>query len=37
MTDNPDFGTFGCYHETPVSQMSAGMKDVYDFTVSVRV
>ena len=36
MTDNPDFGTFGRFVETPVSEMSADMKDAYDFTTKLR-
>ena len=33
---NPDFGTFGRFEETPVDQMTAGMKDAYDFTMKLR-
>ena len=36
MADNSDFGTFGRFNETPVSQMPAGMKDAYDFTRKLR-
>ena len=36
MTDNPDFGTFGRFVETPISDMSPDMKDAYDFTVKLR-
>jgi 4-carboxymuconolactone decarboxylase len=36
MTENPDFGTFGRFSETPVSQMPADMKDAYDFTRKLR-
>jgi len=34
--DNSDFGTFGRFTETPVSQMPADMKDAYDFTMRLR-
>ena len=36
MFDNPDFGTFGRFEETPVADMSLGMKAGYDFTVKLR-
>jgi 4-carboxymuconolactone decarboxylase len=36
MTENYDFGTFGRFTETPVSQMPADMKDAYDFTMKLR-
>ena len=36
MADNPDFGTFGLFIETPVAKMSPEMKDAYDFTVRLR-
>ena len=36
MPDNPDFGTFGRYVETPVGQMPAEMKDAYEFTLKLR-
>ena len=36
MTDNPDFGTFGRFVETPVADMSADMGDAYDFTTKLR-
>jgi 4-carboxymuconolactone decarboxylase len=36
MTENSDFGTFGRFTETPVSQMPADMKDAYDFTRKLR-
>jgi 4-carboxymuconolactone decarboxylase len=36
MTGNTDFGTFGRFTETPVSQMPADMKDAYDFTMKLR-
>jgi 4-carboxymuconolactone decarboxylase len=36
MADTPDFGTFGRFTETAVSQMSTEMKDAYDFTKQLR-
>ena len=36
MTGNTDFGTFGRFTETPVSQMPADLKDAYDFTMKLR-
>lgn len=36
MADDPDFGTFGRFRETPVSDMSPEMKDAYDFTMALR-
>ena len=36
MVDNPDFGTFDRFVETPVAEMSPDMKDVYDFTMQLR-
>ena len=36
MTDNPDFGTFGRYSETPVDRMPADMRDAFDFTKALR-
>lgn len=36
MTEASDFGTFGRFNETPVSQMPADMKDAYDFTRKLR-
>ncbi len=36
MADDPDFGTFGRFKETPVADMSAEMKAGYDFTVKLR-
>jgi 4-carboxymuconolactone decarboxylase len=36
MTENSDFGTFGRYQETPISEMSPAMKDAYDFTKQLR-
>jgi hypothetical protein len=31
-----DFGTFGRFEETPVTNMPADMKDAYDFTMELR-
>ncbi len=36
MSDDQDFGTFGRFRETPVADMSAQMKDAYDFTKNLR-
>ena len=36
MADNPDFGTFGRFVETPVSDMPPDMRDAYDFTMTLR-
>lgn len=36
MAENSDFGTFGRYQETPISEMSPAMKDAYDFTKKLR-
>ena len=36
MAENPDFGTFGRYVETPVEKMPADMRDAYDFTMELR-
>ena len=36
MADNPDFGTFGRYHEVPVAQMTPEMKDAFEFTKNLR-
>jgi 4-carboxymuconolactone decarboxylase len=36
MSDNPDFGTFGRFSETPADEMPADMKDAYDFTMKLR-
>jgi 4-carboxymuconolactone decarboxylase len=36
MSDNPDFGTFGRFTETPVDKMPPDMKDAYDFTMKLR-
>jgi 4-carboxymuconolactone decarboxylase len=36
MSENPDFGTFGRYHEIPVDQMTAQMKAAYEFTKQLR-
>ena len=36
MPENPDFGTFGRFLETPVDKMPADIKDAYDFTMKLR-
>ena len=36
MTDDPDFGTFGRFKETPIADMSPDMKAAYDFTMKLR-
>jgi 4-carboxymuconolactone decarboxylase len=36
MTENPDFGTFGRFVETPVDQMPDAMRQAYDFTMRLR-
>lgn len=36
MADNPDFGTFGRFKETPVDDMSPDTRDAYDFTMRLR-
>ncbi len=36
MADNPDFGTFGRFEETPLEAMSPEMKDAYDCTMILR-
>ena len=36
MPDNPDFGTFGRYQETPLDQMNPEVRKAYDYTVKVR-
>ena len=36
MAESPDFGSFGRYQETPVNEMSAEMRDAYDFTMRLR-
>ena len=36
MTDNPDFGTFGRFPETPVAEMDAATKAAYDHTIKLR-
>ena len=36
MADDPDFGTFGRFTETPLAKMSPEMKDAYDYTVELR-
>lgn len=36
MADTSDFGSFGRYHEVPVGEMSAEMRDAYDTTMRLR-
>ncbi|MBV8723443.1 MAG: carboxymuconolactone decarboxylase [Candidatus Eremiobacteraeota bacterium] len=36
MTENSDFGTFGRFTETPVSEMPEEMKQAYDYTLKLR-
>ena len=36
MAENPDFGTFGRYRETPVDRMPADMRAAYDDTLKLR-
>ena len=36
MSESSDFGTFGRYIETPVDEMSAEMRDAYEFTRMLR-
>ena len=36
MAQDPDFGTFGRYVETPVAEMRPDTKDAYDFTKGLR-
>ncbi|HJY57716.1 MAG TPA: hypothetical protein VJ418_15170 [Streptosporangiaceae bacterium] len=36
MSDNTDFGTFGRYTETPVSEMPKDMRQAYDYTLKLR-
>ena len=36
MPGSSDFGSFGRYHETPVGEMSAEMRDAYDTTMQLR-
>lgn len=36
MSEEPDFGTFGRYQETPVDKMLPDVKDAYDFTIRLR-
>jgi hypothetical protein len=35
MSDNTDFGTFGRFAETPVSEMPEEMKQAYDYTLKL--
>jgi 4-carboxymuconolactone decarboxylase len=36
MSGSADFGTFGRFTETPVSEMDADMKSAYDYTLKLR-
>jgi 4-carboxymuconolactone decarboxylase len=36
MSDTSDFGTFGRFVETPVDEMSSGMREAYEFTRELR-
>ena len=36
MADDPDFGTFGRFEETPIDHMPSDMKEAYDFTMKLR-
>jgi 4-carboxymuconolactone decarboxylase len=36
MSENPDFGTFGRFIETPVDKMPADMREAYEFTKKLR-
>src|SRR5258708_8296849 len=36
MSDNPDFGAFGRFVETPVAEMDADMRSAYEFTLKLR-
>jgi hypothetical protein len=36
VSDKSDFGTFGCFFETPVKEMHADMKSTYDSTFKLR-
>ena len=36
MNDSADFGSFGRFRETPVSEMSADVRSAYDFTKGLR-
>ena len=36
MADDPDFGTFGRFKETPVDEMPSAMREAYDFTLTLR-
>jgi 4-carboxymuconolactone decarboxylase len=36
MSDNPDFGTFGRFAETPVNEMDADTKSAYEYTRKLR-
>lgn len=36
MSEQPDFGTFGRFQETPIAEMTPEMKDAYEFTKKLR-
>ncbi len=36
MSDQPDFGSFGRFEETPRDKMQPAMRDAYDFTMQLR-
>lgn len=36
MSDQPDFGSFGRFIETPVDEMPSEMKEAYEFTKGLR-
>ncbi len=36
MADDPDFGSFGRFQETPVASMPPDVKEAYDFTMQLR-
>ena len=36
MMNDPDFGSFGRFQETPVAEMAPEMKGAYDFTLKLR-
>ena len=36
MTNDPDFGSFGRFQETPVAEMASEMRGAYDFTMKLR-
>ena len=36
MTNDPDFGSFGRFQETPVAEMAPEMRGAYEFTMKLR-